>query len=129
MTHFSLQSRSFQMCALCPNPITTMECFFLHFMIALSNQSCESTTSNEAMCSSFFWPKQVLQFVGAPNWVVWVFQWVFFHWQNHWTHVPFFYPYFVLISNGALGWIEIPLLISRIPMISICLYLCPCFWY
>ncbi len=118
MAHFSLQSSPFQMCVFCPNPITTMEWFFLHFMIALSNESWES--SNEAMCSIlFFWPKEGLQFVSVPNWVVWVFQWVLFHWQNHWTHVPFFYPYFILISNGVLCWTEIPLLISIIPMISI----------
>ncbi len=88
---------------------------WLHFRINLVNQ----LHPMKQCIHLFFWPKQGLQFVGVPNWVVWVFQWVLFHCQNHWTHMPFFYPYFVLISNGALGWTKIPLLISRIPMISI----------
>ncbi len=129
MAHFSLYSSPFQMCVLCPNPITTIKCFFyiswLHFRINLVNQ----LHPMKQCVHLFFWLEQGLQFVGVPNWVVWVFQCVLFHWQNHWTHGPFFYPYFVFIFNGALGWTKIPLLISKIPMISICFCLCQCFWY
>lgn len=129
MTHFSLHSRPFQMCVLCPNPITTMECFFFKF--------------NDCTFEWILW----------INYIQWSNVFIFFFGQNKGYNLlgfpiglfgfsmglisltkslnpcAFLYPYFVLIFNGALGWTEIPLLISRIPMISIFFCLCPCFWY
>lgn len=103
--------------------------FFLNLMIALLNESCGSTTSNEAMCSSFFFGQNKgYNLLGFPI-GLFGFSMGLISLTKSLNPCAFLYPYFVLIFNGALGWTEIPLLISRIPMISIFFGLCPCFWY